>query len=417
MPKIYQNQNVYEAAVERVGFILDEFQHFYVSFSGGKDSGAMTNLVIEAAARKGRLPVPVLFYDWEAIYKETHAFVSRMLHRPEVIPIWVCLPVTERNGSSVYEPFWMPWSPEKRHLWIRDIPDYPFVVHDGNIPASWQSWYEPQMDDQELFILFGDWYARQFNADKVANFVAIRVDESHDRYKMLKTKKNRIKYHDRDWCFRYKENQEEVWYTMPIYDWKFSDVWKAVWERGWDYNRIYDRFYYMGVPFHSMRVCNPYGEQQKRGLHQYHQCEPETWFKVVNRVSGANFGAYYNRSKVTQGQIHKPENMTWKEYTYLLLDSLPDSVRPHYRHIVARTLWWHRKRSRELDHIRTITDTDEEARDLIDQTGQPPKEYVSWKEIASVIIKGDYWAKKLYFAETQKERTRQRELIKKYKVI
>lgn len=407
------NQNVYDAAIERIRFILSEFDHYYVSFSGGKDSGVLLQLVIQEAKLMGRLPVPVMFLDWEAIYQETHKFIERQLSRPEVDAHWICLPVTERNGSSVFEPFWRPFDPAKQHLWVRPIPEHPAVIHEGNMPEDWKPWYDPSNHDQFFFIKYGDWFAKKHNAKKVANFVAIRVDESHDRYKMLKTQKNRIKYESKDWCYRYKENEEEVWYTMPIYDWHVTDIWTCIGKENLDYNRIYDRMYKMGVPLHDQRICNPYGEQQKRGLHQFHECEPESWFRIVNRVAGANYGSAYNKSKLTRGQTEKPGHLTWKQYLRVLLDSLPEASREHYRHIIARTLFWHRKRRRELGgKIRTIHDTPDTF-----PKGIKINDLVSYRLMCNVIIKGDYWGRKLYFAETKKERERQAAIIEKYKDI
>jgi predicted phosphoadenosine phosphosulfate sulfurtransferase len=40
------DKNVYEAARERIAWIFDQFERVYVSFSGGKDSGVLLNLVI-----------------------------------------------------------------------------------------------------------------------------------------------------------------------------------------------------------------------------------------------------------------------------------------------------------------------------------------------------------------------------------
>lgn len=39
--------NVYDAANERIKFIFDNFPRIYLSFSGGKDSGVMLNLVLD----------------------------------------------------------------------------------------------------------------------------------------------------------------------------------------------------------------------------------------------------------------------------------------------------------------------------------------------------------------------------------
>ena len=55
-------------------------------------------------------------------------------------------------------------------------------------------------------------------------------------------------------------------------------------------------FYTYGVSLSQMRICQPYGLQQRKGLSQYALVEPDTWEKVVNRVSGANFGRLYART-------------------------------------------------------------------------------------------------------------------------
>jgi len=42
-----KDKTVYEAAIERLDFIFNNFERVYLSFSGGKDSGVMLNLVID----------------------------------------------------------------------------------------------------------------------------------------------------------------------------------------------------------------------------------------------------------------------------------------------------------------------------------------------------------------------------------
>ncbi len=41
----YQKENVYEAFNKRLDYICNYFDHLIVSFSGGKDSGLMLELV------------------------------------------------------------------------------------------------------------------------------------------------------------------------------------------------------------------------------------------------------------------------------------------------------------------------------------------------------------------------------------
>lgn len=49
MPKIYKNINVYDAAIERFQTVLREFDNYYVSVSGGKDSSIMLQLMAKEA--------------------------------------------------------------------------------------------------------------------------------------------------------------------------------------------------------------------------------------------------------------------------------------------------------------------------------------------------------------------------------
>ena len=48
-----------------------------------------------------------------------------------------------------------------------------------------------------------------------------------------------------------------------------------------------------GLTPHQMRICQPYGDDQRKGLWLFQIIEPETWGKVVARVNGANAGALY----------------------------------------------------------------------------------------------------------------------------
>ena len=49
--KVAGAKNVYELAQERLKVIFSEFDNIYVSFSGGKDSGLLLNLVLDNAKK------------------------------------------------------------------------------------------------------------------------------------------------------------------------------------------------------------------------------------------------------------------------------------------------------------------------------------------------------------------------------
>ena len=153
------------------------------------------------------------------------------------------------------------------------------------------------------------------------------------------------------------------------------------------YNKLYDRMYQAGVSFHQMRICEPYGSEQKRGLWLFHVVEPETWGKVVSRVSGANFGALYSRERgnVSGNGVKKLGNMSWKEYAMAILESMPYETREHYKNKFAVYLkWW------ENHGIGIIMD--EAGGDLGSEDKVP-----SWRRLCKVMLKGDYWCKGLSF--------------------
>ncbi|MCH2858688.1 DUF3440 domain-containing protein, partial [Listeria monocytogenes] len=82
------------------------------------------------------------------------------------------------------------------------------------------------------------------------------------------------------------------------------------------------QMYRAGVPFSQMRICQPYGDDQRKGLDLFHRIEPRTWFKVVRRVAGANYGARYCRQRFLgyRGGLGLPPSFgTWREYSQFLL--------------------------------------------------------------------------------------------------
>lgn len=47
MKREYMEENVYDAFLRRMKLIFEEFDHIFISFSGGKDSGLLLNLVLD----------------------------------------------------------------------------------------------------------------------------------------------------------------------------------------------------------------------------------------------------------------------------------------------------------------------------------------------------------------------------------
>ena len=73
MEKLYLEKSVYDAALERIDFIFREFDNVFVSFSGGKDSGLLLNLVMDYVRDHGITKRVGLFHqDFEAQYEKNY---------------------------------------------------------------------------------------------------------------------------------------------------------------------------------------------------------------------------------------------------------------------------------------------------------------------------------------------------------
>ena len=108
MEKLYLDKSVYEAAQERLAYIFKEFDNICVSFSGGKDSGLLLNLVMEYMETHGITKRIGLFHqDFEAQYAKTTEYVTRMFERygDKCDSFWVCLPMACKTNLSNYKLF------------------------------------------------------------------------------------------------------------------------------------------------------------------------------------------------------------------------------------------------------------------------------------------------------------------------
>ena len=96
MPKIYNDENVLEAANKRFDIIFNEFDNYYFSVSGGKDSSVMIQLAVRKASELNK-KFSVLYIDLEAQYKATIEHIEEL--RTEICDVcenfyWCALPLS-----------------------------------------------------------------------------------------------------------------------------------------------------------------------------------------------------------------------------------------------------------------------------------------------------------------------------------
>ncbi|OBK02781.1 phosphoadenosine phosphosulfate reductase [Mycolicibacterium fortuitum] len=364
--------NVYTAAQQRIRRVFDDFPNVYVSFSGGKDSGVVLELAAAEARRRGRR-IGVLIVDLEAQYKRTIAYVDTMLARhADVLDVyWVCLPLSLRNAVSQFQPQWQCWDPDQEPNWVRPLPQRPGVVSD----REFFPFFERGMEFEDFVPQFGDWFAEQHDGRLTACLVGIRSDESLNRFRTIASRRKKT-HEGLQWTTWMRGL---VYNAYPIYDWRTEDIWRFYGKTRTPYNDVYDLMHQAGVGIHQARLCQPYGDDQRKGLWLYHVLEPETWSRVVSRVQGANFGAIYathTGNIMGRVKIEKPDHLTWEEYAMFLLDSMPPDTAEHFRTKIAVFLNWHYNRGHPI--------TDD---------GPLDKVHPSWKRICKVLLSYDFWCK------------------------
>lgn len=372
--------NVLQAAQQRIARVFDDFPRIYVSFSGGKDSTVMMHLVM-AEARRRKRRVGVLCVDLEAQYALTMEHVAAMFaeYADVIEPFWVALPLSLRNAVSQFQPQWMCWDPAARESWVRELP--PQAITE----ASRWDWFTPGMEFEDFVPAFGEWYAQ---GKLCCCFVGIRTAESLNRWRTI-ARERKQRFEGLGWTTRVIE---AVYNAYPIYDWKTEDIWTYLGRHRLSYNRLYDRMHQAGLTIHQQRICQPYGDDQRKGLWLFQVIEPETWARIVARVNGANQGALYAQDSgniLGVLKVSKPPGHTWESFAKLLLSTMPPKMREHYENKIAVFLHWYEQRGFP--------------RGIPDEGSATDRKAPSWTRICKALLRNDYWCKGLSFTQHKTE--------------
>jgi predicted phosphoadenosine phosphosulfate sulfurtransferase len=432
LKRVYAKKNVYDASVERIDFIFKTFGRIYVSFSGGKDSGVMLNLVIDYM-RKNRITkkIGVMILDNEANYEHSLKFMHSILSKNlDILDVyWCCLPITLPCTVSQYSVDWQCWGNLDKDRWIRPMPKEPYIV-------SWENhklpFFKENMSYDEFWDEFGAWYSQGENC---ACLIGIRTAESLNRFRAIMNERKQSIGGQR-WT---KRNSAHVYNCYPIYDWKTEDVWTANARFEWEYNSLYDVFYKAGVPVHKMRVASPFMSESKSSLNLYRVIDPGAWARLCSRVQGANFIATYGK-QLSYKSFKLPEGHTWKSFVKFLLATLPDEVSENFRRrfIQSFKVWGRVGRGLTEQTISELRSANVKFRlngktrhgnktldrvrmrkfpDHLDMLSCHNSQVASWKRFAITILKNDHVCKYMGLAPTKEQMARQKAISAKYRKI
>ena len=298
--KMYFGLNVYEEAKKRVSYIFDQFQNICVSFSGGKDSTVVLNLVLDEARRRGRLPVKVLFIDQEAEWQHTVDYIKSVMYSPEVDPLWLQIPIRLFNCAS-HEQDWLHcWDPKAKDKWVH--PQDPISIKENTFGTD------------RFHKMYAACLEQVFQGEPYANFGGVRAEEALIRFGGVTA---HTCYKDITWGKR-----EPKGYTFyPIYDWTLDDVWHYIAVSGVPYNGIYDLYFNYGLKARDMRVSNLHHETAWPTLFRLQEIERNTYNRLVNRLPGIATFSQMQKDGVFRQEL--PEMFSsWQEYRDYLLETI-----------------------------------------------------------------------------------------------
>jgi predicted phosphoadenosine phosphosulfate sulfurtransferase len=238
---------------------------------------------------------------------------------------------------------------------------------------------------EEFTPAIGEWFGK---GELCASFIGIRTMESLNRYRSLALIENE-KFKGKSWTTCVKQN---LWNVYPIYDWDVEDIWAYHGKTGKPYNKLYDRMYQSGMTLSQMRIDEPFGDTQRKGLWLYQIIEPKLWAKMCARVAGANVGSIYADEKgnvLGNKSITLPKGHTWESFVKFLLHTMPNKTSLHYGNKIAVYLHWYQRHGYE-GGIPDCIEGDLGSHDI-----------PSWRRICKVVLRNDYWCKGLNFSPTK----------------
>jgi len=433
MKRVYnKNVNVYDASLERLDFIFSRFKRIYLSFSGGKDSGVMINLVADYMRSHGiteKIGIQIL--DNEANYTQSLEFMHTILEQNrDLFDIyWCCLPITLPCTVSSYDVNWQCWGVGDEDRWVRPMPDQDYIVNMGNHEFDF---FVEDMHYDDFWDGFAEWYSQ---GELCANMIGIRTAESLNRYRAIMNEQ-KVMLEGRAWT---KKNTKHTYNVYPIYDWKTDDVWIANDKFDWEYNKLYDIFYRAGVPVGKMRVASPFMSESKSSLSLYRVIDPGVWARLCARVNGANFVATYGK-QLSYHSFKLPDGHTWKSFVKFLLDTLPKETGENFKQRFIQSIkHWARVGRGLKDEIIEdllkngikfqLNGSTPHGGNLLERViiKRPPdhldmlkcnnSDVTSWKRFAITILKNDHTCKYLGLAPTKEQAVRQKVIQEKYKGV
>lgn len=298
--------DVVEAAKIRIRNVFRNGLPVYMSFSGGKDSLCLSQLVMNLiqAGEINPAQLTVQFIDEEAIFPCMEEKVKEWRKKFMLVGAkfeWFCLEVKHYNcfNELSNDETFICWDRYKKDVWVRQPPS--FSIRSYPLLKS-------RIDSYQDFL-------SRIRSDGVT-ITGIRTAESIHRLqnvaKILSSGKTIT-----------SNNQ-----VFPLYDWNNNDVWLYLYKEKVDIPEIYLFMWQSGTPKGQLRVSQFFSIDTARSLVKMNEYYPDLMERIVRREPNAYLAVLYWDSEMfgrnTTARKQNEKGKTKKDYKADLLKLFSD---------------------------------------------------------------------------------------------
>lgn len=269
LTKRYLDDDVVSMAKKRIITLFNTGMKVSMSFSGGKDSIVLADIVLKliAQGKINKEQLIVEFIDEEGMFDDVIEMVKkwRVRFMSEGIPFhWYCLPVKHFNCLNTLseDETFICWDPNKKDVWIREMPDFAIKDHPLLIPRK---------DNYQAFM------SRLRNFDGRIGMTGVRCSESVQRLRVMANQKSFI---TNNMC-------------KPIYDMTDKDVWLYIYKYGLELPVAYENMYRTGASKRDLRISQFFSIDTAKHLVNMAEMYPDLMDKIVKREPNAYLCSLY----------------------------------------------------------------------------------------------------------------------------
>lgn len=263
--------NVVEAARVRIKNVFRNGLPVYMSFSGGKDSLCLAQLVVGLIQSGEINPAQLIvqFIDEEAIFPCIEQTVKQWRNKFLLLGSkfeWYCLEVRHYNcfNQLTNDESFICWDSQKKDVWVRSIPSFAITSH---------KLLRSRIDTYQDFL--------PRVCSNGITITGVRTAESVQRLKnfaLMVQSGNKINHRQQ---------------ILPIYDWSNNDVWLYLKEQKVEIPEIYLFLWQSGASKNALRVSQFFSIDTARSLVKMNEYYPDLMERIMRREPNAYLASLY----------------------------------------------------------------------------------------------------------------------------